>query len=68
MLFELLYYRKYGVIDEVTIKAFSELTTGNIFFFLLYFHVILESDWLRNSRKKLVFPSENREIVLQDNG
>nr|XP_022329007.1 uncharacterized protein C14orf80 homolog [Crassostrea virginica] len=30
MLFELLYYRKYGVIDEVTIKAFSELTTEEL--------------------------------------
>lgn len=30
MLFELLYYSKYGVIDEVTIRAFSELTTEEL--------------------------------------
>ncbi|XP_062591021.1 tubulin epsilon and delta complex protein 1-like [Saccostrea cucullata] len=30
LLFEMLYYCKYGIIDEVTVKAFSELTTEEL--------------------------------------
>ena len=43
LLFELLYFLEHGVIDEVVIKAYNELTLGNVYLnrFSLWFDLSL---------------------------